>query len=117
MRDESRAMANELLAHHWRVCVLRGGRFPPRNDCKITYGDLCERAGVPYLTRNPGQFLLEVAEWCEFHGWPPINALAVNAETGVPGDNYEVAPGCSLLRWPDEVDAAIAFREYPEVVG
>ncbi len=34
------------------------------------------------------------------------------AETGVPGDNYDVAPGCGLLRWLDEVDAAIAFRRF-----
>ena len=117
MRAESIAMANELLAHHRHACVVPDGRSPRRDDCTLTYGDLCGRAGVPYLTRNPGPFLSEVAQWCQAHGWPPINALAVNGESGVPGDNYDVAPGCSLIRWPAEVDAVIAFRGYPEAVG
>lgn len=109
-------MARELLAHHRRVCVPQGSRFLQRSSCTITYGDLCNRAGVPYLTRNPGPFLLEVAQWCQARGWPPINALVVNSDSGMPGDKYELAPGCSLLRWPDDVDAVIAFRGYPNTV-
>jgi hypothetical protein len=117
MRAESVAMANKLLAHHRHACIRSDGQLPQRDDCTLTYGDLCSRAGVPYLTRNPGPFLLEVAHWCQARGWPPINALAVNGETGVPGDNYNLAPGCSLLQWPNEVDTVIAFRGYSEAVG
>jgi len=116
MRPESVAMARELLAHHQHMCDSRNGRIPHRDECTITYGDLCSRAGVPFLTRNPGPFLLEIARWCQINGWPPINALAVNGETRVPGYNYDVAPGCDLLQWPRDVDAVIACQLYPRDV-
>ena len=45
--------------------------------------------------------------------WPPLNALAVNGETGMPGEGYDGAPGCDLLRWPEEVRRCIAFGGYP----
>jgi hypothetical protein len=77
---------------------------------------MCDRAGVPHLTRSPGRFLAEVAKWCEDRGLPPINALAVNGNTGMPGDNYDGAPGCHLLTWPAEVNAAIRCRDYPETI-
>jgi hypothetical protein len=109
-------MRHVLLEHHRNHCVRADGSIPPRNDCLITYGDLCSQAGVPHVTRSPGTFLLEIAEWCATKSWPPLNALAVNADSLMPGDNYNVAPGCSLLNWPAEVDACIAFRSYPEAI-
>jgi hypothetical protein len=59
-------------------------------------------------------FLLEIAEWCEANGWRYLNALAVNADSRMPGDNYEGAAGCTLLDWPRQSDECIAFRGYPE---
>src|SRR5579862_4284953 len=112
MRPESLAMLRVLLEIHAFRC--RREPRPHRTECTISYGDLCGQAGVPYLTRRPGEFLLEVAEWCEARRFPPINALAVNGETGIPGYNYDQAPGCTFENWEEVADEVIAFRGYPE---
>ncbi|MCE9638111.1 MAG: hypothetical protein K8T90_20610 [Planctomycetes bacterium] len=109
MSDIATALANELLQQHAHFCAP--GRFP--DACVVTYGDLCERAGCPEVTRGVGQFLGEVAAWCGENGYPPLNALAVNQDSRMPGDSYDVAVNCSLLGWPNEVRACIDFRGYP----
>lgn len=43
----------------------------------ISYGDLARAASYPRHTRRLGPYLLEIAEWCERRGRPPLNALAV----------------------------------------
>ena len=114
MKPESIAMGQVLLDHHRDHCCIRAdGTLPPRKCCLITYKDLCSQAKVPDLTQKPGLFLSEVAEWCVTNGWPPLPALAVNAESGIPGDNYDGAPGCNILNWDQEADLCIAFRDYP----
>lgn len=117
MTAEARALAQALLDHHRVTCPPRLGTKPSVDSCIIAYGPLCNRAGVPHLTRSVGQFLREVADWCSKNGWPPINALAVNRETRMPGEGYDGAPGCSLLAWPDEARAAIDFGGYPDKVS
>jgi hypothetical protein len=116
MRPESIALANVLLKHHKRVCRGENGVFPSPKLCVIPYGTLCDIAGVPFLTRSVGQFLQEVAIWCVANNWPPLNSLAVNAATGIPGENYDTAPGCSLNNWPREVEECIQFDKYPKQV-
>jgi hypothetical protein len=113
MTPEAEALAQSLLDHHRAVCWPRRGSKPAIVSCLLTYAVLCDHAGVPHLTRAVGPFLREVAEWCEGNGWPPLNALAVNRETRMPGDGYDGAPGCSLLAWPDEARAAVDFERYP----
>jgi len=63
------------------------------------------------MTEKVGDFLNELAEWCQSCGLPPINALAVNGQTGYPGVGYFLAPGCG--NWDDEVAACIACKAYP----
>ena len=112
MSPEAEALAQALLDQHKDVCRQPGA--PSSVDsCLVTYGELCSRARVPYLTHKVGHFLQQVAHWCEENGWPPINALAVNQETRMPGGGYDGAPGCNLLEWPTEVKACIEFRGYP----
>jgi hypothetical protein len=77
---------------------------------------LCAQAGYPDIVRSVGRFLQETAEWCEQNGYPPINALAVNSDSRMPGDSYELAPGCSILGWPNEARACIDFAGYPATV-
>ncbi len=113
MRPESCSMCQVLLDRFWTYIVREEGTSRPRTECLIAYGVLCTLAGVPHLTRYPGRFLQEIAEWCAANGWPPLNALAINADEGHPGSHYDVAPECSLLNWPAEVDECIAFRGYP----
>ena len=88
-------------------------RPPSIDDCVITYGALCRQAGTPGLERGIGRFLQEVAEWCVARGYPPINSLAVNAESRIPGESYDLAPGYSIITWPLEATASIMFTNYP----
>lgn len=115
MTPEAQAITQALLDHHRSVGPAETRPENP-DPYTIQYGKLCERAGVPWLTRSVGQFLQETAEWCAANGWPPINSLAVN-ETGMPGGGYDIAPGCSLLQWPEQVRNTIVCRSYPKTVS
>ena len=113
MSPEARALAQVLLSHHREVIRRSGESSTDVDSALIPYGVLCDRAGLSYLSRAVGPFLREIAEWCHNNGWPPINSLAVNHLTRMPGEGYEKAPGCSLLNWPKEVEACIRFSGYP----
>ena len=116
MTREAQLLAQALLNHHKTVC-----RSPAQTlsieSCLIPYGDLCESAGMAHLKNTAGKFLREIAEWCREKGWPPLNALAVNHATRMPGRGYDDAPGCSLDRWREQVAACIQFLDYPDTVS
>src|ERR1700693_1175821 len=108
MRGESRALANALLDRHRTICRTLGRRGPGDVDddgikaSVVSYGDLCERAGLGRNFARPSKdFLYEIAQWCDEHDWPPLNALAVNEQSGYPGEGYSNAPGCA--DWPEDV--------------
>ena len=123
MSEEARAVANVLLAHHREVC--RPVRIATEkisddlvNDCTLTYGTVCERAHMQDLTHIVGRFMGEIAEWCADNTWPPLNSLAVNAESWIPGGGYDGAGGiCEQQLWPQQVRACIKFRKYPREVS
>lgn len=116
MRSESRSLVQALLDHHRKaVAAAQPGRRLQVDRYTIRYGMLCDRANVPHLTRGVGPFLQEVAMWCQANGYPPINALAVN-ETGMPGDGYDGAGECEIVKWPEQVEACIRFAGYPAVM-
>jgi alkylated DNA nucleotide flippase Atl1 len=114
MTEEARVLTRELLRRHENVCrkfTVTAAEDVNETMVKgsvISYGMLCTLAGVPFLTRGVGPFLAEVWDWCNESGWPQLNALAVNGETGIPGDGYY-----QVELWPDEVRKCIAFRGYP----
>jgi len=110
------AIVNSLLRHHAAVCRAHTARPPIIDRCVITYGDLCQDAGYPQVTQSVGRYLQEVAVYCQQQGWPPLNSLAVNQDSRIPGDNYDVAPGCSLIDWPSQAERCIEFDGYPEMV-
>src|SRR2546422_11709270 len=112
MSPEARALAQVLLDHHRQTCLGQGGA-PSMASAVIPYGLLCERAGLANFAHRVGPLLREIAEWCHENGWPPINPLAVNYATRMPGPGYDQAPGCSLQRWPEEVAACVEFLGYP----
>lgn len=117
MRPEARALGNALLQHH----KTRTQAAPPAQRVlirryTISYSDLCARARVPHLTRIVGSFLGEVAQWCADHGYPPLNALAVNASTAQPGEGYDGAGGFKMVDWHAEVERCIRFTGYPASV-
>ena len=116
MSPEAQKLAQALLDHR-KVCGLQRQAGPSVDSCLITYGDLCERAGLPHLKPAVGRYLREVAQWCRDNGWPPLNALAVNHDTKTPGRGYDRAPGCNRETWRDEVAAAINFSGYPDFIS
>ncbi|WP_437317598.1 hypothetical protein [Sorangium sp. So ce385] len=79
----------------------------------IGYALLCQRAGVPHLTRVVGHFLVEIAEWCRDNDYPPLNSLAVNEEKGMPGDGYDKAGGFLMIDWANDVQDCIRFTSFP----
>lgn len=123
MTAEARAIAIVLLKQHQESC-RDFKNVPPEEitdsmvgQSVVFYGSLCERAGVPFLTHGVGRFLGEIAEWCEENGWPPLNSLAVNRATGMPGIGYDGAPGSDLFHWPEQVRQCMAFGDYPDSIG
>jgi hypothetical protein len=119
LSEEARVLARELLRRHEQICRQLGVSAAKDvtdgmiDRSVISYGILCDRAGVPFLTHSVGWFLEEIAEWCAGNSWPLLNALAVNSETRMPGDGYEGAAGGSLSTWAEEVKKCIAFECYP----
>ncbi len=63
------------------------------------------------MTERVGHFPNELAAWCESRGLPPINSLAVNGQTGLPGVGYYIAAGCG--DWEKEIAECIACKKYP----
>ena len=112
-------LGNALLKRHSELCA-RLEVTPDTvtelmvQESTIPYKTLCENIGAPFVTESVGNYLNEVAEWCESCGLPPINALAVNGQTGVPGTGYFLAPGCG--DWPKEVRESIACKKYPSAL-
>lgn len=113
------ALSEILFDHHRSATALHppGQKQFSIKKYLISYGELCERAGVPHLTRDVGTYLGEVADWCAARGWPAINSLAVQADSRMPGVGYDGAGDglCSLVNWEEEVTQCIRFSKYHEV--
>lgn len=116
MRPEARALGNALLSQHRETTTRHppGARVRP-DRYTIRYGVLCERARVPHLVRSVGPFLVEVAEWCEAEGFPPLHALAVG-QAGMPSDGYDGAGGFRMIDWATDVETCIRFTGYPAAI-
>jgi len=113
MRPEAYRLGQALLDHHHRrTAQVPPGRAVIPANYTVRYGTLCADAGVSHILRVVGQFLGEIADWCSTHGYPPLNALAVN-DTGLPGDGYDGAGGFKIVNWPAEVEQCIRFTGYP----
>ena len=121
MKRESKLLANALLAHHRLVTQAKPppppGKKVVESHYTIPYGRLCTVAGVPHVLPVVSQFLLEVAEWSAASGYPALNALAVNAGTGIPGDGYDGAGGFTIVHWPDELARCVRCTTYPQSVA
>jgi hypothetical protein len=87
------------------------------NKYLISYGLLIERAGLSaYLApRSISPFLREIAEECAKLGLKPLNALAVNGETRMPGASYDAAGGFRLSEWAKDVPETIKTK-YPHKI-
>jgi hypothetical protein len=109
MKPESRRLLNALLRRHH--AIINGNIDASVIDCcVVSYADLCEFAGLDRALAHPsGNFLIEIHEWCIGRGLPPINALAVNEYTRIPGEGYPNRDRC----WATDVENVISCTEYP----
>ena len=121
MKDKtiSDALFDALLNHYWLVrdnVDLQPYQLFPKGHL-ISYSALCRQAGVPFLTQAAGGPLHDIAVYCDGHGWPPINALAVNAQSRYPGPGYFAAPGCSNTfdGWVSDVQSVLTYPSYPRL--
>ena len=106
----SNKLFEKLLHHYWKAYEAGApkavSRFP--KGYAISYGDLIDIAAVPIDPRNAGGYLWDIAYYCDQNGLPPLHALVVNKESGIPGDGFLTAPPHSQEHpgdWSDwEVD-------------
>lgn len=105
----------ELARKAWPILVkVAKGELPSEflGEGKITYGELCEKIGLSreyYRPAVTSYFLGIIQEYCRWRGVPPLQAVAVNKATGVPGKGYE-----ATLRNGKEYEEALkAVYEYP----
>ena len=120
MRAEAVKLGQAWLDHHRAATA----KLPPHTAKRllpsrytIPYARLCEQAGVPHVLRMVGSFLGELDDWCAARGYPPLNSLAVNGTTGLPGDGYDSAGGFHIVDWPANVEQCIRFTGYPSTLS
>lgn len=115
-------LGNALLQRHKKFC---GGFVGNAEDVSeelirrtiIPYKALLVSIGAPEtLAESIGTYLEEVAEWCDARGLPPVNALAINAQLGMPGAGYFMAPGASE-KWDNDVRMCISCDRYPSKIS
>lgn len=70
----------------WPYLVKRA----ERGDPPFTYGELSALLGLHH--RSARWFLGVIQEYCRRHKLPPLQALAVNKKTGLPGSGYVGSP-------------------------
>lgn len=111
-------LGNALLKRHHEICGSFTGAPDSVTDeliqkATISYKDLLMKVGAPVtLAKSSGNYLAEVAEWCDLRSFPPVNALAINGALGMPGTGYFTAAGATE-KWDNDVRKCIAFRGYP----
>lgn len=82
MKNAEPLMTREQRAAQiWSVLA-----FTAMNRQILTYGLLAKLIGVP--TSALGQLLEPVQAYCLVHGLPPLTALVVSDETGLPGSGF-----------------------------
>lgn len=122
MTPLAEAIGDALLKHHKERCssIMAPSEKVSEQaieDSTIPYLVLLSKAQVVGFL-NPmsvGKYLDELAAWSKEHKFPPINALAVNGETGIPGAGFDDAEGCS--NWPQQVRECIAYKKYPSTIA
>ena len=70
----------------WPLLVQRA----KSGGAPYTYGDLCALLGLHH--RAAGWFLGVIQEYCHRHKLAPLQALAVNKKTRLPGSGYVGSP-------------------------
>ena len=70
----------------WRILAkLASNKKPP-----LAYGEICEALG--YHWRAAQWFLGVIQTYCHENGLPPLQTLAVNKRSRLPGSGYDGSP-------------------------
>jgi len=115
-------LGNALLKRHQRICGSFTGNAEAVSEeliqkATISYKGLLISIGAPEsLAESIGNYLGEVAEWCDVRNLPPVNSLAINASLGMPGPGYFTAAGATD-KWKNDVRKCIACKRYPEKIS
>jgi len=69
-------LGNALFKRHAEVCAPlklseKAVTKVIADECTIPYKALCESVGAVEMTESVGDFLNELAEWCQSRGLPP----------------------------------------------
>ena len=112
MQGETVRLTKELLIWQEHLRTTKKNDTVALRDL-LPYKKLCERAEMPAATRIVGGFLGELAAWCKANDLPPLNSIAVNSESLIPGMGYDRAEGCSYNTWWEDVLACVRTK-YPQ---
>lgn len=72
----------ERAARAWPILAKQANK----KGQPFTYGELCLKLGLHH--RAAGWFLGVIQRYCQKVGLPPLQALAVNKSTRLPGSGY-----------------------------
>ena len=73
------------------------------NKGLITYGDLCKKLSFEMNPRVIERYLGDISFTCKENGLPPISALVVNKDEGLPGAGFFTAY-CPEKKGVDRID-------------
>ena len=89
---------SERASQIWAVLA-----WAARARQSLTYGQLGKLIGVP--TAGLGQLLEPIQSYCISQGLPPLTALVVQQESGLPGSGFTGASASQFARAQAEVFA------------
>lgn len=91
----------------WLILSAHAAFKPDTSDWGegyITYGDLAELMGKSRLAgRTLARQLGIVGYYCLEHGLPPLNAIVVNQDTGLPGADVVLSEGSTIKEDQEKV--------------
>ena len=105
-RGTGSANANHAAAS-WKILIETA-----KNRQTITSGDLSARLGRQ-VPRGIGVILDHVGYYCTRQGFPPLTVLAVNGQTGRPGEGWERNRPCAD---PNEAREAVFDHDWSSVL-
>jgi hypothetical protein len=82
MRGLNRPLHKRRARLAWPYLAKRANSKKP----PFKYAEIAQKAGVHW--RAVGWFLGEIQTYCKAKGLPPLQAMVVRADTGLPGRGY-----------------------------
>ncbi len=100
MRGSNRPLHKKRAREAWPYLAKRANDQKP----PFKYAEIADKIGIHW--RAVGWFLGEIQTYCEDHQLPPLQAMVVRADTGLPGRGYH---GSAITR-PAHANALAAVH-------